>query len=100
MREHGGVGAMAAKIDVERTGEGEFRVRVSEGGSETSHLVTVKPEDYQRLTGGKVDASELVKKSFEFLLEHEPKESILGKFDLTVISRYFPQYEREIKSRL
>jgi hypothetical protein len=91
---------MAAKIEVERPGENEFRVRVSEGGTETSHLVTVKPEDYLRLTGGKVDASELVRRSFEFLLEREPKESILGKFDLTVIGRYFPSYEQEIRTRL
>ena len=91
---------MAAKIDVETVGEGEYRVRVSENGSETSHRVTVRPEDYLRLTGGKVDAPELVKKSFEFLLEREPKESILGKFDLTVISRYFPKYEQAIKGRL
>jgi len=91
---------MAAKIEVETTGGGEYRVRVSGGGTETSHKVTVKPEDYLRLTGGKVDASELVKRSFEFLLAHEPKESILGKFDLMVISRYFPEYEQEMKSKL
>lgn len=91
---------MAAKIEIERPGENQFRVRISEGGTETSHLVTVKPEDYLRLTGGKVDPAVLVRKSFEFLLEREPKESILGKFDLTVIGRYFPQYEQVIKSRL
>jgi hypothetical protein len=34
------------------------------------------------------------------LLEHESKESILARFDLTVISRYFPQYEGEIKKRI
>jgi hypothetical protein len=34
------------------------------------------------------------------LLEREPKESILNRFDLSVISRYFPEYEREIKKRL
>jgi len=91
---------MAAKIEVERPGENEFRVRVTESGTQTTHLVTVKPEDYLRLTGGKADASELVKKSFEFLLEREPKESILPQFDLAVISRYFPKYEQEIKDRL
>ena len=37
--------------------------------------------------------------SFEFLLAHEPKESILREFDIEVISRYFPEYPREI-SRL
>jgi hypothetical protein len=32
---------------------------------------------------------------FQFLLEREPKESILRRFDVTVISRYFPEFERE-----
>ncbi|HUA00362.1 MAG TPA: hypothetical protein VMB02_08530 [Candidatus Aquilonibacter sp.] len=91
---------MTAKIEVEKTGEGEFRVRVSEDASQTTHLVTVKPADYQRLARGKVQESELVRRSFEFLLEHESKESILPRFDLSVISRYFPQYEREIARRL
>ena len=91
---------MAPKIEIERPGENQFRVRVSEGGSETLHLVTVKPEDYLRLTGGKVDGAELVRRSFEFLLENEPKESILRQFDLSVIAKYFPEYEAAIKQRL
>jgi hypothetical protein len=33
-------------------------------------------------------------------LEHEPKESILARFDLQDIGRYFPEFEREIKRRL
>jgi hypothetical protein len=78
----------------------EFRVRVTESGSETSHDVTVSPKDYTRLTIGKVGAEELVRRSFEFLLEREPKESILTRFDLSVISRYFPEYESEIRRRL
>jgi len=91
---------MAAKIEVEKNGEGEFRVRVIEGKSETSHRVTLKAVDYERIAGGKVAPEELVRRSFEFLLENEPKESILARFDLTVISRYFPDFEREIKRRL
>lgn len=39
---------------------------------------------------------DLVEASFAFLLEREPKESILREFDLTVIGRYFPEYEQEI----
>jgi hypothetical protein len=88
---------MAAKIEVEAVGNGEFRVRVTEKKSETSHRVTLKPEDYQRLTGGTATESELVRRSFEFLLENEPKESILERFDLSVIGRYFPEFERNIK---
>ncbi len=91
---------MAAKIEVEQIGEGDFRVRVTEGKTETLHRVTLKAEDYERLAKGKVEPSELVRRSFEFLLENEPKESILARVDLSVIGRYFPQFEREIKRRL
>jgi len=90
---------MAATIAVEKTGHLEFLVRVSEPGSESTHRVTVKQEDYDRLTGGKVEPEELIKQSFKFLLEREPKESILSRFDLSVISRYFPEYEHEMERR-
>ena len=91
---------MAAKIEVEASAKSEYRVRVVEAGTETSHRVTLSPEDYDRLAGGKVTPEDLVRRSFEFLLEREPKESILSRFDLPVIGRYFPEYEREIKRRL
>jgi hypothetical protein len=91
---------MAAKIEIEKVDASHFRVRVIEGRSETSHDVTLNLEDYTKLTAGKVDPAELVRRAFEFLLEREPKESILSRFDLFVISRYFPEFEREIKRRL
>ena len=91
---------MAAKIEVEKIDQFRFRVRITEGGSETTHDVTVGPDDYTKLTGEKIQPEELVRRSFEFLLEREPKESILARFDLSVISRYFPEYEREIRGRL
>jgi hypothetical protein len=89
---------MKAKIEVEPTGgSGEFRVRVTEGGSESSHRVSVKAEDYERLTGKKVPEAELVRHAFEFLLSREPKESILREFDLMAIARYFGEFEAETK---
>jgi hypothetical protein len=91
---------MAAKIEVEKTGTLEFRVRIIEKGSESTHHVTMKQNDYTRLTAGKIEPQELLRRSFEFLLEREPKESILTRFDLSVISRYFPEYEHAIKQRL
>ena len=91
---------MPQRIEVEKTAEGAFRVRVIDGASETSHRVTVQRDYCARVAGGKLEPQELVRKSFEFLLEREPKESILARFDLQVIPRYFPEYEREIKRRL
>jgi hypothetical protein len=88
---------MAAKIEIEKINNSKFRVQVIESGSETTHDVTVSPNDYARLTNGKVQPEELVRRSFEFLLDREPKESILARFDLSVISRYFPGYEKEMR---
>jgi hypothetical protein len=91
---------MPPKIEVEKTGDLEFRVRILEQDGETTHQVSLKKEDYTKLTGGKTEPAELVRRSFEFLLKREPKESILTRFDLSVIGRYFPEYEHEIQKRL
>jgi hypothetical protein len=91
---------MPAKIEIEKFDASRFRVRVIETGTETTHQVTLDPKDSKRLAGDGVEPEILIQKSFEFLLEREPKESILSRFDLSVISRYFPEYEREIKKRL
>jgi len=91
---------MAPEIEVKNTGENTYAVRVIQGKSESTHRVTLEDKDYTRLTDGNVTPEELIRRSFEFLLEHESKESILESFDLIVISRYFPQYEREIKKRI
>jgi len=80
---------MASKITVEKTGTLEFLVRVTEAGSESVHHVTVKQSDFDKLSGGKVEPEELIERSFDFLLKREPKESILTRFDLSVIGRYF-----------
>ena len=63
---------------------------------DTQYEVTVDREYWKKLTDGKTEPNELVRKSFEFLLEREPKEAILKKFNLKVISTYFPEYEKEI----
>lgn len=76
-------------------------VRVAERGAFTDHRVHVSQADFERLTAGShATPEDLVRKSFEFLLEREPKESIMREFDITVIARYFPEYEREIAHRL
>ena len=91
---------MAARIEVEHQQGDEFRVTVREGGQRTVHTVTVAPAYARRLAGDGVAREDLVRRSFEFLLEHEPKESILGSFDLPVIGRYFPAYEADIRQRM
>lgn len=70
-------------------------VRVREGRGETTHEVTLARELLTRLGGGE-SAEAFAKRCFAFLLEREPKESILRSFDVSVIARYFPEFEREI----
>jgi hypothetical protein len=41
---------METRIEVKKTGEGAYEVRVTEGKSETSHHVTLRDEDYSRGT--------------------------------------------------
>ena len=67
-------------------------------GSSSRHEVTVTRAVLERLAPGADDPDGLVRRSFAFLLEREPKESILRSFDLPVIGRYFPDYERTITS--
>ena len=85
-------------VQVERTAENTYQVTVEKGGSRSRHTVTLEESYYRKLTGGKVTPEELIRRSFEFLLQREPKESILSRFDLPVIQRYFPDYERTIST--
>jgi hypothetical protein len=90
-------------IKVKKASEGdpmEFQVRVKEGGSETTHRVTMKRSTHEALTKGAHSPERCVEAAFEFLLDREPKESILGRFDITVISRYFPEFEGQLPGYL
>ena len=82
------------------TGDGwECTVNVHDRG-QTQHRVRVTQMDLARLDPDAADPVALVRASFDFLLEREPKESILPVFDLSVIGRYFADYETEIGGRL
>jgi len=86
-------------IKVDKIDETTFNVTV-EDRRVTTHRVTVDPAYWEKLTGGSVNAETLVKKSFEFLLDRESNTSILSAFDLPVIGRYFPEYEKTIRKML
>ena len=88
-----------ADITVEGRGADAYRVTITEEDSATTHDVTVGAVDVARLAGG-CPPEDLIVASFRFLLEREPKESILGRFDLMVIARYFPEYPAAITGYL
>jgi hypothetical protein len=86
----------AARISVEPSTGGIYRVVVTEGTHQTRHEVTVTPADVARYAP-EATPERLLEASFEFLLEREPASSILSRFALPVIERYFPEYPRVIR---
>lgn len=82
-------------IDVQSTGPNSFAVTIREGGGQTRHAVSLSDDDCARL-GKKRPAEAVVEAAFRFLLDREPKESILPRFDLMVIAHYFPEFEQEL----
>lgn len=75
----------------------EFAVEVRDGRGSSRHVVTVDPSLLARLTAGRrVTDAAFVEAVFEFLLERESKDAILSRFDVSVVARYFPEFESEI----
>ncbi|WP_438996154.1 hypothetical protein [Candidatus Puniceispirillum sp.] len=62
----------------------------------TTHIVTVSDDYHYTLTKGVISKEQLIALSFDFLLAREPNISILARFELPVIARYFPEYETDI----
>ena len=85
-------------IKIKNIDDETFEVTVS-SSSTTTHIVTVTDETHQKLTDGKINKEDLLDISFRFLLDREPNTSIMASFELTVISRYFPEYENEVRNQ-
>ena len=64
----------------------------------TKHIVSVTDQMLLNLTNNKTSKEELLNFSFNFLLEREPNTSILSKFDIIVISKYFPEYISKVEN--
>ena len=75
--------------------EYHFKVTVIDY-TNTTHLVSINPHYASKLNAGKITNTQLVEKSFKFLLERESNISIMRSFDLSVIARYFSEYEQII----
>lgn len=93
---------MTTEIDVrcEPAGDGWIcATTVSDDEGRSEYDVGVGREDLERLAPGAGDPTDLVARSFRFLLEREPRTAILVRFELPVIGRYFPEYEATIRRR-
>ena len=88
----------APRIDVvaiDATGPLRFAVTVFEDGGESRHEITLRATDLLRLGDG-ASAESFVAAAFRFLLDREPGQAILAKFDIAVIAHYFPEFDMQI----
>lgn len=93
-------------LSIRRTKDGDpfgFQVTVSvefADDGRTEHQVTMSTATFTRLTTGYNTPENVVAAVFRFLLEREPRESILPRFDVADVSRYFPDFEAELPRHL
>lgn len=88
----------AARIEIRCIGKDDplvFAVTVRETAGETRHEVTLARAYADRICGGH-PTERCLEAAFRFLLDREPKEQILARFDVSLIARYFPEFEREL----
>lgn len=86
-------------IEVVQTGHADplaFKVTVVGEPRQQSYDVSISRADLRRLTGGNCEPELLIKAAFRFLLDREPQEAIMSSFNVTVISSYFPEFEKEL----
>ncbi len=76
-----------------------FEVEVRDDAGATRHLVAVDAPALTRF-GLAAAPEKMIEATFRFLLDREPKEAILSRFDLAIVSRYFPDYEHELPKYL
>ena len=74
-------------------------VTLGSDAAATTHAVSVDREVLEDLAPG-ATPEELVRVSFVFLLEREPRESIMREFELPIIGRFFGDYRDEMLRRL
>ena len=77
-----------------------FDVVVRGAGSESRYRVAVAVTDVARWAQIGADPVQGVEAAMRFLLDREPKESILPAFDIDVIRRYFPEFDDALPSYL
>jgi hypothetical protein len=74
-----------------------YEAEVTQQGGRYAYLVSV-PDDLVERTGA--DPATIVRATLAFLLDREPPTSIMARFDCSVVSGFFPEYEAELASYL
>lgn len=87
------------EVDVQRLESERFGVTIVEDGSKSVHEVTATKKEVDLLCSD-CEPERVVEASIRFLLDREPKESIMSRFDLDVIATFFPDYPTAIHDYL
>ena len=75
-------------------------VEVAHDGRSSRYNVRVSRQDLERWGApGEADPDALVRRTFDFLLQREAPEQILKSFELRDVSRYFPEFDEEMRAR-
>ena len=83
-------------ISIKEILNNKFEVTINKKNT-TKHTVILSDKFYEDLTNKLISKKKLLEYSFEFLLDREANTSILSFFELEIISKYFPEYKKEIK---
>ena len=86
----------AAIIEISNVSKADslvFDVTVRDDGSQSRHRVTMSRDWAAQFAQ---EPERLIEAAFRFLLDRERKESILSRFDISVIGSYFPEFSREM----
>jgi hypothetical protein len=77
-----------------------FDVVVRDARGESRHQVTMQADEAKRWAKLGAKPSHCVEAAMRFLVDREPKESILTAFDMRVIRRYFLEFDDAFPSYL
>ena len=70
-----------------------FDVVVRDARGASRHRVTIEADEARRWAELGAEPARCVEAALLFLIDREPKESILRSFDTRVIRRYFPEFD-------
>jgi hypothetical protein len=70
-----------------------FDVIVRDARGESRHRVTIQADEARRWAKFGAKPSHCVEAAMRFLIDREPKESILSVFDMRVVRGYFPEFD-------
>jgi len=86
------------KISVKHIVGNRFLVNILGEFGCKNYKVNLTDDYWKIITNSEIKREDLIIKSFKFLLKREKIELIMQDFDIEIITKYFPEYEKEIKS--